>query len=157
MVGTVIHSPIGPLTLEATATGLRRVRFGTFEVVRLPSLHVEAAALQLSQYFAGRRRAFGLTLDISGTPFQLGVWALLNTIPYGETRTYGELAERLGDRRLARAVGRANSTNPVPIVWPCHRVIGQSGKLTGFRGGLNKKAFLLNHERRAAQPTLFQA
>ena len=150
MIGTVIDSPLGPLTLEANTTGLTRISFGRLNVAQTLNPHLTAAKQQLAEYFAGTRYAFDLALDLHGTPFQLSIWALLNTIPYGETRTYGELA---GHKRLARAVGRANRLNPVPIVQPCHRVIGHSGNLTGFSGGLKRKAFLLNHE---TQRTLFQ-
>lgn len=156
LAGTVIESPVGQLTLEASGTGLARVSFGKRAVDPALNPYLTAAAAQLSEYFAGERHAFNLALDLQGTPFQLSVWALLDTIPYGETRTYGELARQLGDRRLARAVGRANGANPLPIVRPCHRVIGTGGSLTGFGGGLDRKAFLLDHEARLLRPTLFQ-
>lgn len=107
-----------------------------------------AAALrrQLADYFAGRRRTFDLPLALEGTPFQRRVWAALREIPYGETRTYGELAARLGDPKLARAAGAANGANPVSILVPCHRVIGAGGALTGYAGGLDLKAALLRLE-----------
>jgi methylated-DNA-[protein]-cysteine S-methyltransferase len=103
-------------------------------------------ARQLREYFAGRRQSFELTLDVSGTPFQRAVWNALLTIPFGETRTYGELARQVGRPSAARAVGAANGQNPVAIVAPCHRVIGAGGALTGFAGGLDAKARLLRLE-----------
>ena len=98
---------------------------------------------QLEEYFAGRRKAFALTLDVAGTPFQRKVWNALLTIPFGETRSYGEIARQIGSPDAVRAVGAANGRNPVSIVAPCHRVIGATGKLTGFAGGLEVKARLL--------------
>ena len=104
------------------------------------------AARQLMEYFEGRRTEFDLRLDPSGTAFQHGVWARLREIPYGQTISYGELARRIGNPNASRAVGAANGANPIPIVVPCHRVIGSNGKLTGFGGGLPVKAFLLRLE-----------
>jgi methylated-DNA-[protein]-cysteine S-methyltransferase len=102
-----------------------------------------AAAQQLSEYFAGERRTFTLPLDAAGTPFQRQVWNALLTIPFGETRTYAQIAAQIGRARAVRAVGAANGRNPLGIVAPCHRVIGSSGALTGFAGGLDAKARLL--------------
>ncbi|WP_448574915.1 methylated-DNA--[protein]-cysteine S-methyltransferase [Thermomicrobium sp.] len=112
----------------------------------------DAAALravreQLEEYFAGTRRDFALELDPLGTPFQLHIWRLVTTIPYGTTVTYSALAQRLGCPRAVRAVGAAVAANPLPIVIPCHRVVGRDGRLTGFAGGLHCKAWLLEHER----------
>ena len=104
-------------------------------------------ATQLKEYFDGRRRVFELPLAPEGTPFQLRVWNALIEIPYGETISYGELAARIGDRSASRAVGLANGSNPLPIVIPCHRVIGSNGKLTGYGGGLPIKQQLLTLER----------
>jgi methylated-DNA-[protein]-cysteine S-methyltransferase len=115
------------------------------------------AARQVAEYFAGTRREFDLPLAADGNPFQQRVWALLRGIPYGQTRSYGELARHLGRPGAARAVGSANARNPLPIVVPCHRVIGADGTLTGYAGGLRLKAFLLELERRcgdSAQPSL---
>ena len=103
---------------------------------------------QLREYFEGTRQVFDVPLALSGTPFQLKVWAALTDIPYGETITYGELAQRIGQPDAVRAVGAANGKNPVPIIVPCHRVIGSNGKLTGYGGGLPIKAALLDLERR---------
>jgi methylated-DNA-[protein]-cysteine S-methyltransferase len=102
---------------------------------------------QLGEYFNGARKKFDLPLDFAGTAFQKSVWKALLKIPYGQTRSYGELAKQLGNAKAMRAVGAANGRNPISIVAPCHRVIGASGKLTGFAGGLQAKAFLLQLER----------
>ena len=109
----------------------------------------EDVIAQLTEYFAGRRRQFDLPLAPEGTPFQQRVWTALLDIPYGETISYGELASRIGQRSASRAVGLANGSNPLPIVIPCHRVIGANGKLTGYGGGLAIKERLLAHERGA--------
>jgi methylated-DNA-[protein]-cysteine S-methyltransferase len=109
--------------------------------------HLDAAEAQLSEYFAGTRQAFELDLDPAGTDFQLRAWSALRTIPYGQTISYGEQAAELGLPGAARAVGAANGRNPLSIVVPCHRVVATSGALTGFAGGLDTKAWLLDHER----------
>jgi methylated-DNA-[protein]-cysteine S-methyltransferase len=151
LVRRTVDSPIGPLVLVASATGLRAVDFG-FDPRRaaIPegdSPVLDVAARQLAEYFDGSRLDFDLPLEPVGTAFQLSVWKVLDTIPYGETISYGEQARRLGDARKARAVGGANGRNPLPVVVPCHRVIGTSGALTGFGGGLPIKEQLLQHER----------
>ena len=110
--------------------------------------HLAAAAQQLTEYFAGSRRTFDVALDPVGTPFQLVAWEALRAIPYGHTMSYGEQAVVLGDPRKARAVGGANRRNPISVIVPCHRVVGVSGALTGFAGGLDTKAWLLAHEQR---------
>ena len=151
---TILESPIGPLTLVASEAGLQRLAFGAHR----PDTGVEApghpiltkAAAQLAEYFAGARTAFDVPLDTTGTPFQQSVWALLRKIPYGTTTSYGALALQLGSLGKSRAVGLANNKNPVAIIVPCHRVIGASGALTGFGGGLDIKAFLLTLEQRRA-------
>ena len=104
------------------------------------------AAAQLSEYFAGTRQEFDLPLDLDGTAFQRRAWTALAKIPYGETRSYGEQARRLGVPRAARAIGAANGANPLPIVLPCHRLVGADGSLTGFGGGLETKRWLLEFE-----------
>ena len=106
------------------------------------------AARQLREYFAGKRTTFDLELEPSGTPFQLAVLSELQKIPYGETRSYGQIAEKLGRPKAVRAVGAANGRNPLPMVIPCHRVIGSNGSLTGFGGGIDTKRWLLSHEQR---------
>lgn len=152
----VVDSPVGPLTLVASETGLRavlwpndadgRVRFG--EEINDDPAHptLAAAAMQISEYFAGDRKDFDLPLDPQGTEFQVQVWHSLATIPYGETASYSEQAERIGRPKAVRAVGAANGKNPLSIVLPCHRVVGANGSLTGFAGGLDAKRFLLDHE-----------
>jgi methylated-DNA-[protein]-cysteine S-methyltransferase len=147
-------SPVGILTLTASGDGLAGISFETSRRVRHPEPAREderdplllRAASQLREYFAGDRRSFDLPLDIEGTEFQKLVWDQLLQIPFGETRSYGEIAQRLGDPKFSRAVGLANGSNPIAIVVPCHRVIGASGDLTGFGGGLRNKAILLDLE-----------
>jgi len=112
------------------------------------------AKAQLDEYFAGERSAFDLELDLRGSAFQRAVWDALLEIPYGETRSYGEIARRIGRPDRARAVGAANGSNPVSIVVPCHRVIGADGSLTGYGGGLERKRWLLEHEAGVAQLAL---
>ena len=104
------------------------------------------AERELEEYFAGRRTAFSVPLSMHGTPFQMAVWAALRAIPYGETRSYGELARRIGRPGACRAVGMANHVNPLPILVPCHRVVGADGHLTGYAGGLDVKKYLLELE-----------
>src|SRR5581483_304656 len=148
MATSVLDTPIGPLGLAATEAGLRGVFFDGARIRpegRAPVL--DDAARQLEAYFRGELTAFDLPLDLDGTEFQRRCWLALATIPYGQTVSYGEQARRIGlgaDR--ARAVGAANGQNPLPIVLPCHRVIGAAGSLTGFGGGLETKRFLLEHE-----------
>jgi methylated-DNA-[protein]-cysteine S-methyltransferase len=155
---TTTDTPVGRLKLVASATGLAavlwqddnpaRVRLGTLAEQPGHPVLVEAGR-QLADYFAGRRKAFDLPLDMKGTPFQQDVWAALRTIPFGETRSYGEIARQIGRPKAVRAVGAANGRNPVSIVTPCHRVIGSGGALTGFAGGLAVKERLLALERGA--------
>jgi methylated-DNA-[protein]-cysteine S-methyltransferase len=150
----VIESPIGRLLLAGDAAELRQVRFldGSRPDGPEPDWREDAtpfadAVKQLREFFAGQRRGFELRLAPHGTAFQERVWAQLRQIPYGETITYGELARRIGDPRASRAVGLANGRNPLPVVIPCHRVIGANGQLTGFGGGLPIKEKLLALER----------
>jgi O-6-methylguanine DNA methyltransferase len=162
---TVVDSPCGALTLVARdghLSGLymteQRHRpdehtFGPRTGVRDLAAFI-AAAEQLDAYFAGERTDFNVELGLCGTPFQQRVWQALQDIPYGETRTYGELAEILGKPGASRAVGLANGKNPVSIIVPCHRVIGANGSLTGYGGGLERKRWLLGFERGIRQPTL---
>jgi methylated-DNA-[protein]-cysteine S-methyltransferase len=143
----VVDSPIGRLTLTAEDRALIAIDFGAPAGYAdgVPSAHPVLAetARQLEAYFAGQLRAFDLPLRPSGTPFQLGVWRALGDIPYGETVSYGELAVRIGRPTAARAVGRASGRNPIAVVVPCHRVVGVDGALTGYAGGLKRKADLL--------------
>jgi methylated-DNA-[protein]-cysteine S-methyltransferase len=156
-------SPVGRLRLIASDSALVGIWFGQGRdaarhrggLAEKPSPVLELARTQLQEYFAAQRRDFDLPLDPRGTEFQLRVWQRLLKIPYGETTTYGALASELGDARASRAVGLANGSNPIPIVIPCHRVIGADGSLTGFGGGLAIKQQLLELERADRQPRLF--
>jgi methylated-DNA-[protein]-cysteine S-methyltransferase len=148
----MIDSPVGRLTLIATDAGLAGILWPDDRPgrVRLPlEAHDDThpvlveAERQLTEYFAAGRTVFTVPLDPSGTPFQRKVWGALQTIPYGQTRSYGEIARQIGHPDAVRAVGAANGRNPLSIVTPCHRVIGTNGKLTGFAGGLPVKAQLL--------------
>jgi methylated-DNA-[protein]-cysteine S-methyltransferase len=148
---TVYESPLGPLTLVGDADGLHRLNFPgrgapLDEAARCAAPFTDAIA-QLEEYFSGSRQRFDLALNLSGTPFQRDVWGGLAAIPYGSTRSYGELAERVaaGPDRV-RAVGAAVGRTPVPIIVPCHRVIGADGSLTGYGGGLQRKRALLDLE-----------
>jgi methylated-DNA-[protein]-cysteine S-methyltransferase len=147
MNAALIPSPIGPLYVEADERGLTKLYTDGHR------FHADAApddgtfadvAKQLDEYFAGERTAFDLPLSEQGTEFELAVWAKLREIPYGETRTYGDIARELGS--VPRAVGRANGRNQISIIVPCHRVIGADGSLTGYAGGLDVKRALLEHE-----------
>lgn len=151
----VMPSPVGQLTLVARNGKLaailweteraNRVRLGELvEVDDSPALL--QAERQLNEYFAGTRDRFDLELDFEGTEFQKKVWAALLTIPFGETRSYSQIAMQIGSPKAVRAVGAANGRNPISIVAPCHRVIGASGRLTGFAGGLEAKQYLLTLE-----------
>lgn len=156
---TILHTPIGNLVLAGDDAGLRHILFDPGEVpagwIRDPDV-LPAARQQLAEYFAGARRAFDLLLAPAGTPFQQRVWRALLDIPYGTTVSYGALAHDIGSPSAARAVGLANNRNPIPIVIPCHRVIGADGSLTGYGGGLRIKEHLLALEgaRPDAQPML---
>ena len=151
----LMESPVGKLKLVASDKGLvailwendspRRVRLNELIANNQHPILVETE-LQLREYFAGTRKTFSIALDMRGTRFQKDVWEALLAIPFGETRSYGQLAKQLGNPRATRAVGAANGRNPTSIIVPCHRVIGSSGKFTGFAGGLDTKAHLLNLE-----------
>jgi O-6-methylguanine DNA methyltransferase len=147
-----VHTPIGTLGVAATARGLRRIEFDARKIrpargAAEAQAHLASAVQQLREYFSGQRKEFNLPLDLQGTPHQLRIWRALCAIPYGETRTYGELARQVGlPTAAARAAGRACATNPAPVVVPCHRVIGGDGKLHGFGGGLPRKEALLKLE-----------
>ncbi len=147
-----LPTPIGELTLIGDGTALSEILFASSprrELIRhsLPPGELPQAAEELQAYFAGARQHFTVPLQPQGTPFQTQVWALLREIPYAETTTYGALAARLGNPNASRAVGLANGANPLPIIVPCHRVIGSNGQLTGYAGGLTTKSWLLDWER----------
>jgi methylated-DNA-[protein]-cysteine S-methyltransferase len=155
MIHSIVESPIGDLLLVGDGRSLRALY--TAEHVRLPETTGDrsdraftAARTQLAEYFAGVRQEFDLPLAPRGTDFQQQVWAELRRIPFGETTTYGALAERIGNPRSVRAVGMANGRNPISIIVPCNRVIGSDGSLTGYAGGLPAKQWLLGHEAQAA-------
>jgi methylated-DNA-[protein]-cysteine S-methyltransferase len=159
-----IESPVGPLRLRADEGAIVGIHFerGRTSLRPLPESERDAAPLaeairQLAAYFEGDLETFDLPLAPTGTHFQLDVWDLLREIPYGETVSYGELARRLGRPAASRAVGAANGSNPLPIVIPCHRVVGSDGSLTGFGGGIEAKRWLLRHEanRRPGRGDLF--
>lgn len=154
---TLMQSPVGTLTLVARGNSLAAVLWEQEREnrVRLGALHrndthptLKETARQLGEYFAGQRQRFELPLDFFGTDFQRQVWAALLTIPFGETRSYSEIARQIGNPSAVRAVGAANGRNPISIIAPCHRVIGASGSLTGFAGGLQAKQYLLALEGR---------
>jgi methylated-DNA-[protein]-cysteine S-methyltransferase len=143
---TISETPIGNLVLAGDDAGLRHILFSADEVPpgwTLDRAFLAAARQQIAEYFAGARQVFDLPLAPAGTAFQQRVWRALIEIPYGRTESYGALAQRIGNPGAARAVGLANNRNPLPIVIPCHRVIGASGSLTGYGGGLPVKQHLL--------------
>jgi methylated-DNA-[protein]-cysteine S-methyltransferase len=152
---TTLDTPVGTLSLVSTDSALVALVWRTAGHSRVPfddaTEHKDHPVLhettrQLREYFVGTRREFDLPLEFRGTDFQRRVWAALLRIPYGETRSYGHIAAQLGNPAAVRAVGAANGRNPIAIIAPCHRVIGMSGDLTGFGGGLDAKAFLLSLE-----------
>ena len=160
-VFTRLPTPLGELLLTASDTALTGVYFPTSRRGPAPTHHVDwmeadahgpasellaRAKQQLTEYFARTRTTFDLPLEALGSAFEHRVWNALRTIPYGATTSYGELARRLGDAHATRAVGAANGKNPIPIIVPCHRVVGAKGELTGFGGGLDRKRWLLEHE-----------
>jgi methylated-DNA-[protein]-cysteine S-methyltransferase len=160
LVHSTMPSPVGELTLVASDAGLVAVLWQDDRPGRVPLGPTSQAPdhpvlaeteAQLAAYFAGERRAFDLPLDFRGTEFQRAVWSALLDIPFGETRSYSQLARAIGRPSASRAVGAANGRNPISIIAPCHRMIGGSGALTGFAGGLEAKAWLLGHE---GQPRL---
>lgn len=157
------HSPIGIIEIEGGPGGVRSCSFaGEAEKTGLkpggpeagsgavPAV-LEEARRQLEEYFKGRRQKFSVRLDLRGTEFQRKVWAELRKIPFGQTRSYGEIARACGCPVAARAVGGANHKNPVVVIVPCHRVIGADGSLTGFGGGLWRKKWLLEHEKKVLE------
>ena len=150
-----MSSPVGSLKLIGSDAGLAAILWENDKPGRVPlkaemedSSHpvLVEAERQLQEYFAGQRQSFTVPLDMQGTAFQKSVWQALLTIPFGQTRTYSEIANQIGAPKAVRAVGAANGKNPISIMAPCHRVIGASGKLTGFAGGLEAKAYLLKLE-----------
>lgn len=156
MIAYIEHlSPVGTLRLAATDAGICGIYFEQHRHLKNSDTwnapqpdspaarHLAETARQLDEYFAGRRTHFDITLDVIGTPFQRAVWSALASIPFGESRSYAQLAQQLGNPKAVRAVGSANGRNPVSIIVPCHRVIGASGDMTGYAGGVERKRFLL--------------
>ena len=139
------QSPVGALTITADDESIIALRFGDGGTTA-PNGVILNALRQLEEYFSGSRKSFDLPTNPHGTPFQRSVWAALCDIPYGKTRTYGEIAANIGNEKASRAVGMANNRNPIAIIIPCHRVIGANGKLVGYAGGLEVKRFLLELE-----------
>jgi methylated-DNA-[protein]-cysteine S-methyltransferase len=159
-----LDSPVGPLLVAGDGRSLHLIEFPANGVKRQPLADwsrndalFDTAFHQLEAYFDGRLTRFDLDLHIGGTPFQNKVWNALCEIPFGETISYGELANRIGNPAASRAVGRANGANPLPIVIPCHRVIGSDRSLTGFGGGIEVKRLLLEHERNVSPTAGVQA
>ncbi len=151
MISAIHDSPIGALTLASSGTALMQVDFenGKYPLPRYTlgdDEILDRARRELDLYFAGTLRAFTISVDPQGTEFQRKVWAALQTIPYGDTRSYAQQARAIGSPNATRAVGAANGRNPIPIIIPCHRVIGANGSLTGFGGGVAIKQFLLDLE-----------
>lgn len=147
------RTPLGRLTVASDGQAITAIGFGErdFPGERRATELTNRAANQLQEYLAGKRRSFDLPLAYAGTDFQKRVWDALCDIPYGQTRSYSEVAAAIGNPKACRAVGGANNKNPIPIVVPCHRVIGSNGSLVGYAGGAKVKAFLLDLERRAVE------
>ncbi|HJM89342.1 MAG TPA: methylated-DNA--[protein]-cysteine S-methyltransferase [Dehalococcoidia bacterium] len=166
----IIESPLGPVFIGASDAGIHRLDFidaklDRDRVSRIAALEAEsgesavqdagalaAASAQLCEYFDGKRTAFDLTLAARGTDFQRRVWRALLDVPYGETASYGEIAEAVGKPTASRAVGAANGCNPISVIVPCHRIVGSKGALTGYGGGIERKKWLLNLEAQALRP-----
>lgn len=150
MLYTYVKTPIGPLLVAGDRQRLRAVHFAPsrpesgWEQADEPFRDISN---QLDEYFAGQRRVFDVDIELEGTAFQIDVWSALREIPYGEVRSYADMARQIGRPKAVRAVGAANGANPIPIIVPCHRVIGSNGTLTGFGGGLGVKRHLLDLER----------
>lgn len=151
MISTIYDSPVGPLTLISNGAALEHLEFENPRYAYAPAPAgkdkiLDETRRQLDQYFAGKLKEFDLPLAPQGTAFQKRVWQALLTIPYGATRTYGQQAAVIGQPKASRAVGLANGRNPISIIVPCHRVIGSTGSLTGYGGGMERKKYLLDLE-----------
>lgn len=143
-----IDSPLGTVKISANPTGITEVAFVSQSGNAAPSMLTKQAAAQLTAYFSGHLAQFSLPLAASGTAFQQQVWQALVKVPFASTCSYADIARHLANPKAVRAVGAANGRNPIAIIVPCHRVIGANGTLTGYAGGLEKKAWLLKHEQR---------
>lgn len=144
-----LHSPIGWLKISANEQALCAIDFADSPASNTGNALTRQTVSQLKEYFAGQRQQFSIPLAASGTPFQQQVWRALTQIVFGQTASYLDIAQAIDNPKAVRAVGAANGRNPIPIIVPCHRVIGRNGKLTGFTGGLDKKKWLLQHEQAA--------
>lgn len=145
-------SPVGRILIIEDGSAITQLYFfdeiSSNDVTIKETTLLKEAGVQLNEYFAGKRKVFELPVALSGTAFQLRVWKALQDIPYGQTRSYGQIARTIGNEKASRAVGMANHNNPISIIIPCHRVIGSNGKLVGYGGGLDKKAYLLELEKK---------
>ncbi|NOU50082.1 methylated-DNA--[protein]-cysteine S-methyltransferase [Pseudoalteromonas sp. JBTF-M23] len=142
-----MDTPIGELVIQSSNKGLTYVGFKPKALYQeYGNEHTHQAHQQLSEYFSGSRRDFDVAIDVTGSAFQKSVWQLLTQVRYGQTSTYGWMANRLNNPKAVRAVGGANGKNPISIIIPCHRIIGANGTLTGYAAGVEKKAWLLKHE-----------
>ncbi|HNY03169.1 MAG TPA: methylated-DNA--[protein]-cysteine S-methyltransferase [Bacteroidales bacterium] len=151
-----LKTPIGYVEVTGSENGISSLHFLDFRVRPRPAPpQLRTCITQLEEYFHGTRKEFDLKLDLQGSEFQLRVWDELQKIPYGTAITYHELAQRIGNVNAFRAVGGANGQNPVSVIVPCHRVIGSNGRLVGYRGGLKRKKWLLEHEHAFVQRDLF--
>lgn len=143
-------SPVGWLELSTSESALKSIRYSkepvAEQVPEKTNSIIHHTRKELTEYFSGDRKEFNIPLDPDGTTFQKKVWSLLKKISYGQTTTYGALADKLGDPNKVRAVGKANGNNPIPIIIPCHRIIGSGNRLVGYAGGIERKRFLLQHE-----------
>lgn len=157
MQTTYINSPIGTLKIEGAAEGISAILFSEEAVPenQIIPKHLQQATVQLQQYFNKERSKFSLQLAPQGTKFQQKVWKELQTIPFGKTTSYQQIANQLGNPKVIRAAASANGKNPLSIVIPCHRVLGSDGSLTGYAGGLERKKWLLAHESPVKQGELF--
>ena len=154
-----VETPAGIIRIEEDAYGISSLFFtdnpGVFTNREFSCLYLDDAEAQLLEYFEGKRRTFDIPLSVSGSDFQKRVWKALQEIPYGETRSYQQIAEAVGNSKAARAVGMANNRNPISIIIPCHRVVGKTGKLVGYAGGIAKKQYLLEMEAKRISYTEF--
>ncbi|MEE4196043.1 MAG: methylated-DNA--[protein]-cysteine S-methyltransferase [Bacteroidales bacterium] len=156
MTEAFYKSPVGYLNIVANERDIINIEFSdVYYKMRMIPAQIQRCIKQLDEYFRGERKTFTLSINPAGTEFQAKVWNLLLQIPYGTTISYLDLARKLGDENALRAVASANGKNPIPIIIPCHRVIGHDGSLTGYAGGLLKKQWLLEHEGAIRQKSLF--
>lgn len=150
MNNQLLQTPIGWLNIVADESAVTAIEFDADpDASQSPNAISQLCCQQLEAYFKGEIKDFDMPLNMDGTDFQRQVWQALNQVPYGETCSYADIANRIGNPKAVRAVGAANGKNPIPIIVPCHRVIGSTGKLTGYAGGLDIKVWLLEHEKKS--------